>query len=79
MLSLHFVNRFRYRAVSTPTTYANYPFKIQELSGSKGVLSLQTPATIANVPLVPITPANQAAATTWAGRSVQMRATFSKK
>ncbi len=62
-----------------PATYANYPFTIQELSGSKLVLSLQTPANIANVPLVPITPANQAAASSWAGRSVLLTATFTKK
>jgi len=62
-----------------PATYANYPFTIQELSGSKLVLSLQTPANIPNVPLVPITPANQAAASSWAGRSVLLTATFTKK
>lgn len=65
--------------VYAPATYANYPFTIQELSGSKLVLSLQTPANIANVPLVPITPANQVAASSWAGRSVLLTATFTKK
>lgn len=62
-----------------PATYANYPFSIQEVTSSKLVLSLQTPANIANVPLVPITPANQNAASSWAGRSVLLTATFTKK
>lgn len=61
------------------STYANYPFTIRELSGDRLVLSLLTPANVGNVPLVPITAANQGVAVNWAGRVVLLRATFQRR
>ncbi|CCH52212.1 hypothetical protein BN8_01194 [Fibrisoma limi BUZ 3] len=62
-----------------PATYQNYAYSIQELNGSRLVLSFQSPTNVANLPQVPITAANQNSTSAWAGRPVLFTATFTKR
>lgn len=62
-----------------PATYQNYAYSVRELSGSRLVLSFQSPANVNNLPQVPITAANQGSTFAWAGRPVLFTATFTKR
>ena len=57
------------------TSYANYSPSIKSLTDSQLVLSFTSQGNVGNLPIVPITAANQTANTSWAGRPVVFTAT----
>jgi len=69
-------------ATNTPvyaiTTYANYSPSIQSLTDNQLVLSFTSQVNVGNLPMVPITAANQANNSAWAGRPVVFTATYRK-
>lgn len=66
-------------ATYAPATYGNYAYTIKSLNGNQLVLSFTSPGSVGNLPLVPITAANQSSPSVWGGRSVLFTATFAKK
>ena len=70
-------------ATNTPvfatTTYANYSPSIQSLTDNQLVLSFTSQGNVGNLPIIPITAANQTNNTSWAGRPVVFTATYIKR